>query len=123
MAGILVTQGKTVLWEAFVNKTDAQDLILDLFTNDVTPNVADTEASYTKANGAGYAAITLIPATWSAMAYPLQTFTFTGPSANVYGYLLTQASSGILVGVERFSDGPYPIVNNGDAVKVTPILT
>jgi hypothetical protein len=41
-------------------------------------------------------------------------------SQNVYGYFVVQTTSGILLWAERFSDGPYPIANNGDQIKVTP---
>jgi len=38
----------------------------------------------------------------------------------VYGYYLTQTSSGLLVYAERFTNGPYNIADNGDVIRVTP---
>jgi hypothetical protein len=36
---------------------------------------------------------------------------------------MTRASSGRIALAERFSDGPYQIVNNGDNIRVTPQIT
>jgi hypothetical protein len=54
--------------------------------------------------------------------YSQQTWTFTGALGNVYGYYTTRASSGDLVYAERFTDGPYNIVNNGDQIKLAASL-
>ena len=130
MAGVLFNQGETIGLEALINKTAPQTLILRLFTNNKTPAEADTEADYTEATGFGYASISLTPATFvttpgapSDVTYPQQTFTFTGALGNVYGYYLTQTTSGKAVAGERFADGPYNIVNNGDQIKLTPKIT
>lgn len=113
-----------------VNKSAPQDLVLRLFTTNVTPGNTDTAATYTEAAGNGYAPITLTGANWtvtegapSEAAYPQQVFTFTGALGNVYGYYLTRATSGKIAWAERFSDGPYNIVNTGDQIKVTPKFT
>ena len=37
----------------------------------------------------------------------------------IYGYYLTRAD-GSLLSAERFSDGPYNILSNGQTIKVTP---
>ena len=37
----------------------------------------------------------------------------------MYGYYLTQVTSGLLVWAETFTDGPYTITNNGDTIKIT----
>ena len=52
-------------------------------------------------------------------------FTSSAGSQNqpVYGYYLTQTTSGKLMYVERFTDAPYTIVNNGDVIKVTPTIS
>jgi hypothetical protein len=131
MAGVLLNQGEVVMLEAFVNKTAPQNLRLKLFTNNVTPAEGDTEATYTEAAGNGYADVLLTGSTWgaaaagapSSIAYAQQTYTFTGALGNVYGYYLTQTTSAKAVAAERFSDGPYNIVNNGDQIKITPTLT
>ncbi len=114
----------------FVNKATPQDLMLRLFTNNVTPAETDTAATYTEAAGSGYAAIQLVGANWviaegapSSASYAQQTFTFTGALGNIYGYFFTRFTSGRIAGVERFPSAPYNIVNNGDNLKVTPQIT
>lgn len=113
----------------FVNKATPEDLVLRLFTSNTAPAESDTAATYTEASGFGYAAVTLSGASWvitegapTSAAYPQQTFTFTGALGNVYGYFLTRATSGRIAYAERFSDGPYQIVNSGDQIKITPTI-
>ncbi len=115
-----------------VNKSTPENLVLRVFTNNITPAETDTAATYTEAAFTGYSAITLTGANWtitegapSNAAYPQQTFTSSAGSQSVscYGYYLTRATSGRIAWAERFSDGPYTIVNNGDDFKVTPIFT
>ena len=132
MALVLPNQGETIALEALVAKTAGQNLVLRLFKSNTTPSEATTEASLTEANFTGYVAITLTAANWvitaadpSTAAYAQQVFTSTvgGQNQPVYGYYLTQVTSGKLVWVERFSDGPYTIVNNGDEIRVTLNIT
>jgi hypothetical protein len=132
MALVLPNQGETIGLEALVAKTAGQNLILKLFKSNTTPAETDTEDTYTEADFTGYEAVTLTAANWVAtagapsnIAYAQQTFTSSEDSQNqpVYGYYLVQVSSGKLVWAERFTDGPYTIVNNGDAIKVTPVIT
>lgn len=132
MAGVLVNQGETIMLEALVNKTAPQSLVLKLFKNNRVPAEADVETDYTEATFTGYASIALTPATWATTAgapsdvtYPQQTFTSSAGAQNesVYGYYIIQTTSGKLVCAEKFADGPYVIVNNGDAIKVTPKVT
>lgn len=132
MTLLVVNQGEAIALEALVNKTAPQNLVLRLFKNNKTPTETDTEADYTEADFTGYAAATLTGASWtstpgapSEVSYAQQTFTSSAGSQSqpVYGYYLTQAISGKLVLAERFTDGPYTIVNNGDQIKVTPKIT
>ena len=113
-----------------LNITAPQTALLKLYTNNKTPAETDTEADYTEAAGFGYAAVSLTPGNWvltpgapTLAAYPLVTFTFTGALGNVYGYYMVQTTSGKIMWAERFSDGPYNVVNNGDQIKVTPKVT
>lgn len=122
--------GENIALEALVNKTAPQNLVLKLFTSNTTPADTDTAATYTEATFTGYAAITLTGSSWGAasggsISYAQQTFTSTAAQAtqNVYGYYMVQATSGLLVYSERFSDGPYGITNNGDNIKITPTIT
>lgn len=121
-------QGENIALEAIVNKTAPQNLVLRLYTNNITPGESDTEATYTEASGNGYSAITLTGSSWGSasggsIAYAQQTFSFTGALGNVYGYYVTQTTSGKLVYSERFADAPINIANNGDQIKITPTIT
>lgn len=114
----------------FVNKTAPQDLVLCLFTNNITPAETDTTATYTEAAGNGYANAALAGANWvvtegapSNASYAQQVFGFTGALGNVYGYFLKRAASGRIAWAERFTGGPYDIQNNGDQIKITPTIT
>lgn len=128
MALVFPDVGENIVLEALVNKTAPQNLVLRLYTSNTTPGESDTAGTYTEASGSGYNAITLTGASWGSasggsISYAQQTFTFTGALGNVYGYYMTQASSGTLVYAERFTDGPYNIANNGDQIKITPTIT
>ena len=121
--------GEGRMLRAIVNNTAPENLVLRLYTNNITPAETDTAGTYTEATGSGYASITLTGASWSFTqgapsyaSYAEQTFTFSGALGNVYGYYLTQLTSGILMWSERFPSAPYNIVNNGDNIKVTPYL-
>lgn len=129
---LVVNQGEEIALNALLNKTAPENLDLVLFKSNTTPAETDTEGTYTAADFTGYALIQLTAASWTTTpgaptesAYPQQTFTSSAGSQNqnVYGYYVKQRTSGKLVWVERFSDGPYNIVNNGDAIKVTPKIT
>lgn len=116
----------------FVNKSAPQDLVLRRYSNNVTPAETDTAASYTEAAFTGYAALQLAGAGWtitegapSSAAHAQQTFTSTAGAQSVscYGYYMTRLTSGRIALAERFTDGPYTIVNNGDQIKITPQIT
>lgn len=116
----------------FLNKSAPENLILRLYKSNTTPAENDTTATYTEATFTGYVALTLTGASWtvvegapSSASYAQQTFTSSAgsQSESVYGYYLTRATSGRIAWSERFSDGPYVIVNNGDAIKLTPTIT
>lgn len=124
--------GESLMLQAIVNKAAATDPILRLFKSNTTPAETDTFATYTEADFTGYASVTLTGSSWSISgtaptqaAYAQQTFTSSAGSQNqsVYGYLINYTTSTTLGWAERFSDGPYVIVNNGDNIKVTPIIT
>lgn len=121
---------ETTMLEAILNKVAPQNLVLRLFTNNVTPGETDTAATYTEASGNGYAAQPLTAASWTVAegapteaTHPEVTFAFTGALGNVYGYYVTQATSGKLMWAERFTGAPFNIANNGDQIRVTPKLT
>jgi len=131
MTLVAPNQGEQIALEALVGKTAGQNLKLILFKNDYTPVEGTTEANLTEADFTGYAAITLTAASWSYVAgdpgtlsYAAQTFVSTAAqSQNVYGYGLVQVTSGKLVWAERFTDGPYLILHDGDDIAVTLAVT
>jgi hypothetical protein len=132
MALVVPNGGEVIALSYLVNKASPENLVLRLFESNTTPAETDVVGTYTEATFTGYAAVTLTGASWtvtggapSSAAYAQQTFTSSAGSQakNVYGYYLTRLSSADLVYAERFSDGPYAIVNNGDSVKVTPTIT
>ena len=133
MALLVPNAGEVIALEAFVNKTAPLSQTLCLFQSNTTPAETDTTATYTEATWTGYAAINLTGATWgaasagapSSIAYAQQTFTSSAGSQSQanYGYFVKQQTSGTLMWAERFGDGPYTIVNNGDQIKVTPTIT
>ncbi len=115
-----------------LNKATAEDLSLRLYQNNITPAETDTAATYTVASFTGYANQTITAANWTVSgtaptqaAAPQATFTSSAGSQNqpIYGYYFISPTGTILMWAERFSDGPYTIVNNGDAIKVTPVIT
>jgi hypothetical protein len=120
--------GENIVVGCLVNKQTPQDLVLRLYKNNITPSDTDVAGTYTEAAFTGYAAITLTGASWSAPAsgvtsYAQQTFTASGAAAeSIYGYFLTQASSGILVWSERDAAAPTNIAVTGDNIKITPTI-
>jgi hypothetical protein len=115
--------------KAILNHTAPENLVLKLYKSNTTPAESDTAGTYTEADFTGYSSASLTGASWSITpgdpsfaSYAQQTFTSSAgaQSQSVYGYYIVQASSGILIWAERFPDGPYVIVNNGDQIKITP---
>jgi len=130
MAGVVPDVGEVEFLKAQVGLTNmSATMTLKLYTNNVTPSESDTAGTYTEASGFSYAAKTLTGASWSVPAsvagvtvasYAQQSWTFTGALGNVYGYYIIRADTLVLLGAERFSDGPYNITTSGDIINVTP---
>lgn len=132
MTLLVPNTGEDLALQYLVNKAAPQNLVLRLFKSNTTPAEGDTAGTYTEADFTGYAAITLTGASWTVTpgaptlaAYAQQVFTSSAEQASqsIYGYYLTRLTGGELVYAERFSDGPYAVAHNGDAVKVTPQIT
>jgi hypothetical protein len=122
--------GENLILGMIVNRTAPENLVLRLYQNDITPSDTDTAATYTVSSFPGYANITLPGASWNApsagsITYSAQqAFTCTGATSQpVYGYYLTQLTSGILVWSERAAAAPFTITNVGDSVRLTPAIT
>ena len=123
--------GENIALEALVNKTTPQDLVVRLYSNNITPSDTDVTATYTEATFPGYSSQTLAGANWGAassgsITYGSQltyTRTSTGAGETIYGYFVTQAASGILVYSERDASAPVTMANNTDAIRFTPVIS
>lgn len=132
MALVAVNVGVQEILLRALNKNTPDNVKLRLFKSNTTPAETDTTATYTEADFTGYSSVTLTGASWSATnadpsvaSYAEQTFTSSAgsQSQSVYGYYVVNNGGTVLLWAERFSDGPYVIVNNGDAIKVTPTIS
>ena len=132
MALLVPTNGEGDMLRFMLNFSAPENLVLRLYQNNVTPSETDVAATYTEATFTGYASATLTGASWtvnegapSDASYAQQSFTSSAAQAvqQIYGYFLTRVTSGRIGWSERFTDGPYPVSNNGDVVRVTPAIT
>lgn len=128
---LLPDAGEGLCIGCFVNRFTPQDGRLCLFSSNTTPAETDTSATYTEATFTGYANVTLTGASWTVTNgapthadYAQQSFTSSAAQTtqNIYGYLVKQVTSGTIMWAERFPDGPYPISNNGDIIRITPYI-
>lgn len=106
------------------------NLTLKLYSNNVIPAETNTAASFTPVTGGGYAAKTLIAASWSITSgapsfglYAAQDFTFTGVTdapGTIYGYYVVDPDN-VLRWAERFTESVVPFSPvNGSLIRVTP---
>jgi hypothetical protein len=104
------------------------DLTLKLFCNNLTLDDADTAATFVEAAGGGYSAKILSAGSWvdsvvggiAQVAYPTQTFTFTGPlttNTTIYGYYVIDAD-GTLKFADLFTEGVEP-TDAGNYINIT----
>jgi len=123
-------KGEYLLLQYIVGMVDADNPVLHMFSNDVTPTDSTVVGDLTEVAGAtGYAAITLTSANWTTTQsagvttaiYSEQTFTF-GTDATAYGYYVTD-ESGNLLWLERFSGAPFQIPDGGGTISITAKLT
>ncbi len=128
MTLVLPNVGETFLLNLMTNNASTQNLTLRLYSNNYTPVEGSTYSSFTEATFTGYSASALTAGSWTIAAgdpstadYPQVTFTSTAGSQNqnIYGYYVTRATGPEVVFAELFTDGPYNIANNGDAIKIT----
>lgn len=126
--------------DLITGKTSTQrwkDAKVHVFTNNHTPDRGDALATYSanEASFAGYAAQTLVGATWpsasvashAASAQYGATLTWTrsttGSSQTCYGIYVTDNGGTVLLGAALFDSGPYTITNAGDAISEVLTLT
>lgn len=122
--------GEILLLQYIVGMVNADNPVLHLYANDITPSDSTVKADLTEvATSTGYAAITLLSANWTTVqasgvttaVYSEQTFTFT-TDATAYGYYVTDQSNRLLW-LERFSGAPFDIPDGGGTISVTTKLT
>jgi len=129
MALVIPNAGKTLALQYILNKTTTtESLVLKLYRNDVTPSASTTNSDFSYlSSGNGYAPITLTPSQWSvtsgSASYPQQSWTFTGPVGNVYGYAVVTSTTNTVLMAERFLSAPYNVQSNDDAIRVTINIT
>lgn len=132
MALIVPTSGEVEVAKYYVNAAQPQDLVLRLYTNNVTPNNRSVAGDFVEAKAGGYAPIRLSGSGWTVKSgppveasYAQQAFSCDG-SANIqncYGYYVTREQSGEIAHAERFTNGPFSLQNDGDEIKITPRIT
>lgn len=129
MSLIATNEAEILLLQIIVNMVDNDDLVLHLYTADVTPTDATLQSSLTEATAAGYSAVTLVGSSWTTTQvgglttaeYDETSFTFT-TNVDVYGYYVTSTSDDI-VWVERFSGAPFSFPDTGGTLMITPKIT
>jgi hypothetical protein len=126
MSVLFTQRGEKIALQNLVNQSAPQTLILRLYSNNKTPTETDVATDYTEVVGYGYTSTTLTPNNFTFVeaipttaTYPTITYTFTGAVGYIYGYFVTQASSGNLIFANRFTNAPIQIANDGDQIRVT----
>jgi hypothetical protein len=122
--------GEILLLQYIVGMVNADNPVIHLFSNNVTPSDSTVVGDLTEVAGAtGYNAITLLSANWTTTQtggvttaiYSEQTFAFS-TNATSYGYYITN-ETGQLLWLERFSGAPFEIPDGGGTVSITAKLT
>lgn len=129
----VVDQGE----EALLDLILAVNYTIHLFTNDVTsgltPSEVDAldETDFTEATFTGYASAALTGGSWTVTAsnptiasYAQQSFTrsSTGTPEDIYGYYVTDTTTGALRWFEQF-DAPVVMEFASDELAITPRIT
>ena len=122
-------KGEILLLQYIVGMTLADNPVLHLYSNDLTPSDSTEKSQLTEVSSDGYAAITLLSAQWTTTqssgvttaVYSEQTFAFT-TVAQAYGYYVTDESDQVLW-LERFVGAPFAIPDGGGTISITAKLT
>lgn len=130
---VLPLEARKLALKLILNNSAGQDLKLKLYTNNYTPIGSSVAGDFTIAAGGGYADKTLSGASWTftddgvddgKATYADQTWTFTGTltgSATVYGWIIVQATSGLILAAEKLSSSFLP-ATNGDNLTLSPAI-
>lgn len=122
--------GEVFLLEYIVGSKNADNPVLHLFSNNVTPDDTTVLSDLVEvATSTGYAAATMLSDDWStvqvagvsSVVYPEVVFNF-NTNVQTYGYYVTDQSNNLLW-LERFDAAPYSIPAQGGTVTITPKLS
>ncbi len=122
-------KGEILLLQYIVGMVNADNPVLHLYSNDVTPSDSTVIGDLTQVAGStGYAAKTLLSANWTTVQtggvttaiYSEQTFSFT-TDATAYGYYITDEANNLLW-LERFSGAPFDLPDGGGTISITAKL-
>jgi hypothetical protein len=122
-------RGEILLLQYIVGMVNADNPVLHLFANDVTPSDSTVIGDLTEVTKPGYAAITLLSPNWTTTqsagvttaVYSERTFSFT-TDATSYGYYVTN-ETGSLLWLERFNGAPFGLPDGGGTISITAKLT
>jgi hypothetical protein len=127
---VIPNEGEVKLLEYMLNVTPAEDQILKLFNNDVTPDLSTTIGDLTEpSTTTGYGDITLVPGDWTISTVdevttaeqPTQTFTFT-ETETIYGYYVVNDAQDTLLWIQRADFAPSTFPSIGGVYDVVPKL-
>lgn len=129
MALICPDEGEILLLQYIVGMTLADNPVLHLYSNDLTPSDTTKKTDLVEVSSDGYAAITLLSNQWTTTqvggvttaVYSEETYTFTTDST-AYGYYVTNETDELLW-LERFTSAPFLIPNGGGTISITSKLT
>lgn len=119
-------KGEILLLQYIVGMVNADNPVLHLYANDVTPSDSTVISDLTEVSTAnGYRAITLLSNNWTTTQvggvttaiYSEQTFAF-ATDATAYGYYITNENNDLLW-LERFTGAPYDIPDGGGTISIT----
>lgn len=130
MAIMVPTASQNTLLNMMLGYTTPGNQRYKLFTNSITPALADVAATYTEMGAVqGYTYKDVVKASWTVAtdtgnAKGTQTnltwtFDGTGGTVNVYGYFVVDVTSGLLLWSEAFSS-LKTVQYNGDQIIITP---
>lgn len=128
---IVPAVGENKLLEFMLGKSTPGNQILRLYLGDTVITDATVTGDFVEMATLGYASKSLTKANWvvgqdnnvGLATYAEQTWTFTGGTqVSVYGYFITDTTTGALLWAERFTQSK-DILNNGDIIRVTPKIT
>jgi len=123
-------KGEILLLQYIVGMTLADNPVLHLYSNNLTPSDSTQIGNLTEVlTATGYDAITLLSANWTTgqtggvttAVYSEQTFAF-ATDATAYGYYVTDETDQLLW-LERFSGAPFEIPDGGGTISITTKLT